>query len=245
LLALASAHSVRTLVGENDNTGACMATMQTDAGGPRRAEPSPPATEVEAATFDRLGSALLAIARGSIAEGVGRRGPARPDVHDPRLQAAAATFVTLRRASTGRIHGCMGSLTPTRTLAADVRANAMAAAFLDRRSPPLTAADYDDLSVEVSLLGGMETLPTADERQATAGLRRGHGYILTWGPMHGVLLPQMWDECEGPGPFLRALRIKAGLPADFWAQGLRLHGFHVTSWRDGARENPRKAGAAH
>jgi len=189
---------------------------------------------------DSLGRALLAVARASIADGLGQRA-ARASSDDPRLREPGAAFVTLRRATTGRIHGCMGSLVATRPLGADVRANAMAAAFLDRRSPPLTAAQYDDLSVEVSLLGPGETLAVAGEREAIASLRRGSGYILTWGPMHGVLLPQMWNTCDGPASFLRALRIKAGLPPDFWAEGVRLRGFAVTSWREGPPPQPEPA----
>ena len=180
---------------------------------------------------DHLGHDLLTIARGSIERALGRPGSSEPD-DDPRLHENGATFVTLTHARTGELQGCIGSLEPRRPLASDVRANAVAAAFLDPRSDPLTADEYDDLVVEVSLLGPLEPMAITSEDDATSQMRRDEGYVLQYGPMRGVLLPQVWERCHDAATFLRYLKMKAGLPADFWADDLRMQRFRLAKWRD-------------
>jgi AmmeMemoRadiSam system protein A len=113
-----------------------------------------------------------------------------------------------------------------------VRANAVAAAFLDPRSDPLTADAYDDLVVEVSLLGPLEPMAIASEEDALRQMKRDEGYVISWGPMRGVLLPQVWERCSNAETFLRYLKMKAGLPSDFWAEGVRMQRFHLSKWRD-------------
>jgi AmmeMemoRadiSam system protein A len=194
----------------------------------QRAEPRSP-TAID--SDDHLGHELLAIARASIARALGRSGVDDPD-DDPRLHQNGATFVTLTHARTGELQGCIGSLEPRRPLASDVRANAVAAAFLDPRSDPLTPDAYDDLVVEVSLLGPLEAMPVTSEEDALTQMKRDEGYVLGWGPMRGVLLPQVWDRCADAATFLRYLKMKAGLPSDFWAEGVRMQRFHLSKWRD-------------
>ncbi len=81
----------------------------------------------------QLGEALLVRARNAIASELGGaqvREPEHPALHQP-----GATFVTLTRQ--GEPRGCIGSIEAFRPLDQDVRENARAAAFRDRRFAPL------------------------------------------------------------------------------------------------------------
>jgi AMMECR1 domain-containing protein len=51
--------------------------------------------------------------------------------------------------------------------------------------------------------------------------------ILEWRGRRATFLPQVWDELPQPAGFLRALKLKAGLPVDFWAEDLRLQRYRV------------------
>jgi AMMECR1 domain-containing protein len=84
----------------------------------------------------QLGDALLVRARNAIASesgGAQVKEPEHPALHEP-----GATFVTLTRQ--GELRGCIGSFQAYRPLDQDVRENARAAAFRDRRFAPLCVA---------------------------------------------------------------------------------------------------------
>ncbi|MFZ2540680.1 MAG: AmmeMemoRadiSam system protein A [Gallionella sp.] len=56
-------------------------------------------------------------------------------------------------------------------------------------------------------------------------------------PSHGRLyrstfLPQVWESLAQPRQFLGMLRRKAGLPEDFWAEGVKLSRYTVTKWSE-------------
>ena len=179
---------------------------------------------------DWLGETLLSLARGWIAHALGG-----PDVHVPDtadLARPGATFVTLTHTD-GALHGCIGSLEPKRALAVDVRANALAAAFLDPRSEPLRAEQLDDVVIEISLLGPLERIPFETEEEAITKIRAGEdGLVLSWGPIRGVLLPQVWERVPDVRTFLAHLKRKAGLSPTFWAEGVELRRFGLQKWRE-------------
>jgi hypothetical protein len=193
------------------------------------AEPQAATASADAA----LGRTLLAAARRAIADGLGLAAAAAPEAGDhPALHRPGATFVTLHDAE-GRLRGCVGRLEASRALGDDVRANADAAAFGDRRFAPLRAAEWPGLRVEVSLLDPAEPLAPCSEEQALATLRPGlDGVILDWRGARATFLPQVWDQLPQPAEFLAALKRKAGLAADFWAPDLRLARYRVRSFED-------------
>lgn len=179
---------------------------------------------------DDFGSTLLTLSRGWIAHALGA-----PDVHAPDTPAfarPAATFVTITHGD-GSLHGCIGSLEPRRPLVVDVRANALAAAFLDPRSEPLRKEQLDSIVIEVSLLGPLEPLHVESEEDAIAKVHAGvDGLVLSWGPIRGVLLPQVWERVPDVRTFLAHLKRKAGLPPTFWAEGVELRRFDLQKWRE-------------
>jgi hypothetical protein len=177
-----------------------------------------------------LGLALLKIARNAIAERLGLCGLAEAD--DEALQQRCATFVTLRQS--GQVRGCIGSLQPVRALGVDVRENAIAAAFRDPRFEPLDVAEFEATSVEVSLLSAGRRIAAADEGELVARLRPGlDGLILEYAGCRATLLPQAWEALGDPREFLAALKLKAGLPRDFWSPHLSVSGYTVTRWAEG------------
>ena len=82
--------------------------------------------------------------------------------------------------------------------------------------------------MEVSLLTPSEPLPCADEDDALRKLRPGiDGVVIEYGGQRATLLPQVWEHLPDTPMFLRALKRKAGLPADFWHSDLRLRRYGV------------------
>jgi hypothetical protein len=177
---------------------------------------------------DERGPVLLALAREAIAREFGHPPGRWPE---PWLLEPGNTFVTVR--VLGALHGCVGTLGPPRPLLEDVPVNARAAAFRDPRSHPLTLEAWAHADLEVSLLGPRETVAVAGERELLAGLRPGiDGLVLEYGPCRGAFLPQVWKVLPDPALFLTQLKLKAGLPADFWHPDLRASRFTIEKWRE-------------
>ena len=186
-----------------------------------------------------LGKVLLAAARQQIASNLGL--PAEDaatltatlsPAEQQQLAHPAATFVTLTL--DGQLRGCIGRLDAGRPLLEDVRANAHAAAFNDSRFPPLSAAEYPRLHLEISLLTPAAPLAVRDEADACQQLRPGiDGVILETGWHRATFLPQVWEALPDPAAFLAQLKLKAGLPAQGWPADLRLSRYQVRKWAEG------------
>jgi len=178
-----------------------------------------------------LGRTLLALARGAIGAELGFR-DAHGIVRHAALDEPGATFVTLRQE--GDLRGCIGSLEARRRLAADVRANAVAAAFRDPRFLPLDAREFGGVSVEVSLLSAHEPLAFESEEELLRQLRPGiDGVVLQAGHHRATFLPQVWETLPEPRAFIAALKEKAGLPARVRKPVLRVARYTVVKWSEG------------
>ena len=178
---------------------------------------------------DPLGHALLGIARNAIAERLG--GTLREPTPARGLELPAATFVTLTL--NGELRGCIGSLQAWRPLAVDVAENAVAAAFRDPRFAPLSAGELASIRIEVSLLETPRKLDFSDQADALAQLRPGiDGVILGHEAQRATFLPQVWESLPDPERFLAQLKLKAGLPADFWDEKITLARYGVQKWKE-------------
>ena len=58
------------------------------------------------------------------------------------------------------------------------------------------------------------------------------GLILNCGHHRSTFLPQVWESLPTPGLFLEHLKLKAGLPADFWSPQLTLARYGVQKWKE-------------
>jgi AmmeMemoRadiSam system protein A len=126
------------------------------------------------------------------------------------LSRPSPAFVTLRCGD--ELRGCIGHLEADRPLADVVARAAVAAATEDPRFPPVTAAELDELAVEISVLGPMQLV--SDPMTIEVGR---HGLVVHAGARRGLLLPQVasewgWDR----ETFLEQLCVKAGLPRGAW-----------------------------
>lgn len=179
--------------------------------------------------IDPLGQALLTIARNVIHKRFGLE--ERPVVSHPQLSHPGATFVTLTM--NGRLRGCIGSLKAHRPLASDVAENAFSAAFHDPRFTPLAREECAQTRVEVSLLDDPEPVEFIDEADAIARLRPGiDGLILMFGKRQATFLPQVWESLPEPKRFLEQLKLKAGLPIDFWDEKMTFARYGVQKWTE-------------
>lgn len=182
---------------------------------------------------DERGGILLAAARGAIDEYFG----AEPLILDgqPWMLEPGASFVTLTL--DGDLRGCIGSLVAHRPLLEDVQSNAVAAAFRDPRFVPLSNHEFAKVRVEVSELSPPKLLEFESENHALSLLRpHVDGLILEYGRHRSTFLPQVWESLPRPEQFLSQLKRKAGLPADFWHEEIRLSRYTVTKWKEAAHD---------
>ncbi len=178
---------------------------------------------------ETAGAILLALARAAIMTKLGTVGAA--DDHHEWLRNTGASFITLMRAD--KLRGCIGTLEAHRALGEDVKANAIAAAFSDPRFQPLTAPEFETVSVEVSVLSRLEAIAFRDEADALEQLRPEiDGVIFEYGHHRSTFLPQMWEDFRDPRLFLSHLKYKAGLPPDFWDPTVKLSRYTVNKWRE-------------
>jgi uncharacterized protein len=179
------------------------------------------------------GQILLPIARAAIAEQLGQ--PYRANEDYSWLHEHRACFVTLTQRE--QLRGCIGTLEAHRSLLADVKANAQAAAFHDPRFPPLTRAELNYTEVEVSLLSVMQDMSFHSEADALAQLRPEiDGIVLEFGRYRSTFLPQVWEQLPDPVEFMAHLKRKAGLDPRFWDAGIRLSRYTVSKWKEHDQE---------
>ncbi|MGZ8144417.1 MAG: AmmeMemoRadiSam system protein A [Methylosarcina sp.] len=166
---------------------------------------------------------LLELAKNSISYGLRTGKPLAIDPADfpAELTELRASFVTLHKHH--QLRGCIGVLTASRPLTVDICENAFAAAFKDPRFPPLDESEFSDLEIHLSILTPSEPISFASEQDLLEQLRPGvDGLILEEGNRRGTFLPSVWQSLPKPRDFLRQLKLKAGLPPDYWSDRIRV-----------------------
>ncbi|HET9468585.1 MAG TPA: AmmeMemoRadiSam system protein A [Vicinamibacterales bacterium] len=173
---------------------------------------------------DAAKKSLLQRARHVIAKAIGVT-PAADPIPTPQLpipgELRAGAFVTLR--VRGNLRGCIGYPEPELLLVEVIDRCAVSAALADPRFPPLSADEWDEIDLELSILGPIE--PAHDIRDVVIGR---DGLIVEFGRRRGLLLPQVavewkWDAEE----FACQTCVKAGLPKDAWQKGAKLFKFEA------------------
>lgn len=167
---------------------------------------------------------LLDTARASIRHGIEHRAPlpVNPADYPEPLRERRATFVTLEKQ--GALRGCIGMLEACRPLIEDVAANAYAAAFEDPRFPPVSAGEADELALHISVLSPPEPVAFTDEQDLLSSIRPGtDGLIIQAGMRRGTFLPSVWEQLPDVSSFWTHLKLKAGLPTDYWSDDLKVY----------------------
>ncbi|EIC31616.1 uncharacterized protein, PH0010 family [Methylomicrobium album BG8] len=171
---------------------------------------------------------LLDLAKRSIRHGLETDSPLKIDTtaFPPEFLEPRATFVTLHKHR--QLRGCIGMLKAVRPLAEDIAENAFAAAFRDYRFPPLSADEFEQLEIHLSILTPPEPIVFASEEDLLTQLRAGEdGLTIEEGRRRGTFLPSVWEHLPDPKRFLRHLKQKAGLPADYWSDNLRFYRYRT------------------
>jgi len=126
------------------------------------------------------------------------------------LKKPGATFVTINER--GALRGCIGSLVAYRPLIDDVIENAKAAAFKDPRFPPLRAEEFDQITIEISVLSEPKPLEYKDIDDLKNKIRPNlDGVVLKYNGYQATFLPQVWEDLPNFEEFFSHLCMKAGL----------------------------------
>jgi AmmeMemoRadiSam system protein A len=161
------------------------------------------------------GRTLIELARRALEDHIRPEGPERPPpVVNPELYRPGASFVTLT--IHGALRGCIGTPQARAPLAEDVQENAIRAALMDPRFPPVTADELDELEIEVSVLTPPRVLDCPPEERAELVRPGIDGLLLASGFHRGLLLPQVWEKIPDAQDFLAILCQKAGLSPSAW-----------------------------
>lgn len=124
----------------------------------------------------------------------------------PVSGGAAGAFVTIHKASTRELRGCIGTIEPhADALAQEVINNAISAATRDPRFPPVRAEELDDLAIDVSVLYPPERIDSAQQLDPKV-----YGVIVRHGWRRGLLLPDI-EGIDDAETQVRYARMKAGI----------------------------------
>jgi len=166
------------------------------------------------------GRFLVTLARTAINEYLSKHRVTDPPAGTPKhLLEKSGVFVTLESTKpTRQLRGCIGYPLPTEPLVIATIHSAIEAATGDPRFEPVGLAEFESITIEVSVLTIPEKLsskePTERSKEITIGR---DGLIVGRRARRGLLLPQVapewgWDAEE----FLSNCCLKAGLPPDAW-----------------------------
>lgn len=141
----------------------------------------------------------------------------------------AATFVTLEKE--GMLRGCIGTLEAYQPLIKDIAEHAYAAAFRDPRFPAVTQQDVDRLSIKISVLTDPRPVEYSNQQDLLSKIQAGiDGLILEYGHHKGTFLPSVWEQVSDKEEFLNHLKLKAGLPIDWWDNDAKISRYETINF---------------
>jgi AmmeMemoRadiSam system protein A len=139
--------------------------------------------------------------------------------YPPALRQEAACFVTL--SIEGQLRGCIGSLQAHQALVYEVRQNTASSALRDPRFAPVSAADVDRITIEISILSQPKAMQFSSESDLLKQIIPFEdGLVLEEGRHRATFLPLVWEKLPNKADFLTELKSKAGLPRDYWSNRL-------------------------
>ena len=139
------------------------------------------------------------------------------------------TFVTLNY--NGKVIGCMGNLVANQPLIKDVVHNTFSASYYDPRFPDPKTIDPEKIEIHISLLSPNEAIKFHSEQELLAKIRPGKdGLLIREGSRSGTFLPAVWDSIPDRESFLKELKRKAGLPADYWSDTIEIYRYTTECW---------------
>ncbi len=155
---------------------------------------------------------LLRISHESIQAGLNGNRPFVPDLSScpDNLKEYLASFVTLK--INNQLRGCIGTTSPVSPLIVGIADNAYAAAFRDPRFPTLTAWEYKQVHISISILGPSSEIQFTSEQDIISQLQPGiDGLIIEREGHRATFLPAVWESLQTAEDFLMHLKHKAGI----------------------------------
>lgn len=135
-----------------------------------------------------------------------------PHTDTEALKTKCGAFITIHTKK-GKLRGCIGHLADDMPLYQCVAQMASAAAFDDPRFYPLRAYEYDEITIEISVLTPMKRIYNINEFQ----LHR-DGIFMRKGNRSGTFLPQVADDVKWTKEefFGHCAQDKVGIGWDGW-----------------------------
>lgn len=163
--------------------------------------------------------AMLAIARDSVAQRFGLAEQREPPVITPAMREMRGVFVTLHKNE--NLRGCIGTIEGRKPLYQGIADLALESAFGDPRFPSLTAEEFSEIDIEISVLTELTKIESVTQIEVGK-----HGLYIRKGFNSGLLLPQVATECGWHRKaFLEQTCRKAGLPENAWEKGADIYIF--------------------
>ena len=145
------------------------------------------------------------------------------------LQQDYASFVTLHK--NGELRGCIGALEAYQPLISDIAEHAYSAAFQDPRFPTLQDNELEQIDIKISVLGKPEGMGFDSEEDLLQQIRPNiDGLILEHGINRGTFLPSVWEQLPDKKDFLSHLKMKAGLPKNWWDNAAKISRYETFSF---------------
>jgi len=136
---------------------------------------------------------------------------------EKRFEERRGVFTTLNTYPENGLRGCIGLPYPDEKVWNAVMSSASSAAFSDPRFPQVSASEFENITVEVSILTKPRPL---DKKKLEGEIKIGKtGLIIQGKGRSGLLLPQVasdygWDM----ETFLEQACLKAGLQKNAWKE---------------------------
>lgn len=168
---------------------------------------------------------LIQLARAAIEFGLREgRQPSLADLNIDETNLTSANnpcFVTLEK--NGDLRGCIGTLSfDNRKLVDNVVKYAYAAAFEDSRFSPLEEEEWQEISIEISVLTKPELIDVKSEEELLRKLTpKQDGLVLESGSKRATFLPAVWDQLPDKKEFITQLKRKAGIASDTWPSNMK------------------------
>ncbi len=137
-----------------------------------------------------------------------------------------ASFVTLEK--NNMLRGCIGSIIAQRSLIEDLIINSQNAAFRDPRFKPVEKDEVSELDIAVSLLSTPKSMKFDSEQDLLDKIVPfKDGIIIRDGNYQAVYLPSVWEQLPDKKEFLNSLKVKAGLPRNYFSETFEAYRFET------------------
>ena len=126
------------------------------------------------------------------------------------------------------MRGCIGSIIAQRSLIEDLIINSQNAAFRDPRFKPVEKEEVPELDIAVSLLSTPKLMKFDSEQDLLDKIVPfKDGIIIRDGNYQAVYLPSVWEQLPDKKEFLNSLKVKAGLPRNYFSETFEAYRFET------------------